>query len=280
MYPALPKSYKAMFPFKIATTSFIYPDGYIANVRMLGPFVDEIELLVFESAPVKSLFCAPVIDELVELSGRLEISYNVHLPTDISISDPDPRRQQQAVETLIEIIERLSPLSPSSYTLHVPFNRDDDNPETVAKWRRRVDRNLRKIVAAGIFADKIAIENLDYPFELIGPIVSGLGLSVCLDAGHLMIAGQEVNSLFAPWADAVSIIHLHGVEALRDHLPLDRLGPARITPLIEILQNFNGCVSLEVFSLPHLRSSLEFLATHWAKRNRGSAENRADRIIY
>ena len=51
MYPALPKSYKGIFPFKIGTTSFIYPDGYVQNVKMLAPYLDEIELILFESAP-------------------------------------------------------------------------------------------------------------------------------------------------------------------------------------------------------------------------------------
>ena len=54
-YPALSKSYKGLFPFKICTTSFIYPDHYIPNVKMLGPFVDEIELLVFESSTAASV---------------------------------------------------------------------------------------------------------------------------------------------------------------------------------------------------------------------------------
>jgi len=51
MYPSLPKSYKGLYPFKIGTTSFIYPAGYAQNVKMLGPYVDEIELLLFEGAP-------------------------------------------------------------------------------------------------------------------------------------------------------------------------------------------------------------------------------------
>jgi len=46
-YTALPKSYKHAYPFKLGTTSFIYPDGYVPNVKMLGPYMDEIELLFF-----------------------------------------------------------------------------------------------------------------------------------------------------------------------------------------------------------------------------------------
>src|SRR5210317_1315717 len=98
-YPSLTKVYKGLYPFKICTTSFIYPDHYIPNVRMLGPYMDEIELLLFESLGSEVLPSRAVISELCRLAGDFDLSYNVHLPTDISISDRDPAQQQRAVET-------------------------------------------------------------------------------------------------------------------------------------------------------------------------------------
>jgi len=86
MYPSLPKSYKGLYPFKIGTTSFIYPAGYAQNVKMLGPYVDEIELLLFEGAP-DSLPSTQEIKKLLSLSKEFDLTYNVHLPTDISLSD-------------------------------------------------------------------------------------------------------------------------------------------------------------------------------------------------
>ena len=96
-YPSLIKSYKGMYPFKIGTTSFIYPDHYIPNVKMLGPYLDEIELLLFESTGTDALPSKSVIAELSRLAKDFDLTYNVHLPTDISISDPDPKRQIHAV---------------------------------------------------------------------------------------------------------------------------------------------------------------------------------------
>ena len=55
MYPALGKSYKGEFPFNIGTTSFIYPDDYVPNVKMLGPYLENIELLLFESQHTDAL---------------------------------------------------------------------------------------------------------------------------------------------------------------------------------------------------------------------------------
>ena len=98
-YPSLTKSYKGVYPFKLATTSFIYPDDYIPNVKMLGSFFDEIELLLFESKNIESLFPKSVVNELQCLAKDLDIGYNVHLPTDISISATDPHLQRDAIES-------------------------------------------------------------------------------------------------------------------------------------------------------------------------------------
>lgn len=51
MYPTLEKSHKGTFPFRLGTTSFIYPDNYETNVRLLAPYLDEIELLFLEGDP-------------------------------------------------------------------------------------------------------------------------------------------------------------------------------------------------------------------------------------
>ena len=120
-YPRLDKSYKRVYPFALSTTSFIYPDDYIPNVKALGPYFDEIELLLFESNDIESLFSEPVVDELICLAKNLNIGYNIHLPTDISISAQDVRLQQAAVDSYKKTIERMLPLAPSTFCLHVPY---------------------------------------------------------------------------------------------------------------------------------------------------------------
>jgi sugar phosphate isomerase/epimerase len=259
MYPSLSKSYKDAYPFKIATTSFIYPDVYLPNVRMLGPFVDEIELLIFESAPVKSLFSDAVIDELVMLSRQFEISYNVHLPTDISINDPDPGRQQLAVDCLSGIIARLSPLSPSSYTLHVPLDTAHSDNQNEDLWQACVRRNLKAILAAGVSSNLLTIETLDYPFRKIDSIISELDLSICMDIGHLILSGEDIEAFMKKYSDRISLIHLHGVKGHRDHISLAQMSGPMIEPVRSVLSGFTKTVSLEVFAFDDLTSSLDFL---------------------
>jgi sugar phosphate isomerase/epimerase len=262
-YPSLTKSYKSFYPFKIGTTSFIYPDLYVPNVKMLGAYVDEIELLLFESAPVESLFSKASVRELRQLSRDLQISYNVHLPTDISISDPAPALQDQAVDTLIRIIERTAPLTPSSYTLHIPYPGNIGDDSFLHKWHDDVYRNLEKIKLSGAAADRLAIETLDYPLALLGGIIMDLNLSVCLDIGHLVISGLDVRSELDRYLESVSIIHLHGVENHKDHAPLDRLADRLLDSVVAGLEKFYGTVSLEVFDFCSLKSSLNLLENRW-----------------
>jgi sugar phosphate isomerase/epimerase len=262
-YPFLTKSYKGFYPFKIGTTSFIYPDLYVPNVRMLGPFVDEIELLLFESGPVASLLSEKVIGDLQRLSREFNLTYNVHLPTDIALSDPNPIRREQTVAKLLNIIERLERLSPSTCTLHLPLPADGSGVEPVRKWQDIVYGNLVKMVQSGVPAERIAVETLDYPFEIMETIINELNLSICMDVGHLIMQGDDIQTFFNRNAGAVVIIHLHGVQDGKDHLSLDRLPGIQLQPVLEILQKFKKTVSLEVFNFEYLQASLNVLEKYW-----------------
>lgn len=261
-YPSLSKSYKRKYPFKLGTTSFIYPDDYIPNVKMLAPCLDAIELLLFESLPPEALPSKGTIAELSRLAAAHDLTYNIHLPTDVTISDERPQNQQQAVDTLLGVIELTSPLAPTAYTLHIPYNQQSYESDTVKRWQERVLKNLKKIVSAGIAAESIAIENLDYRFDLLNDILAELNLSVCLDIGHFIVNEYDFNMLFNQYVDRTAIIHLHGVQSGHDHLALNKLADQFIQPLISILKRFTGIVSIEVFALNDLKPSLAFLETH------------------
>ena len=265
-YPSLSKSYKGMYPFKLATTSFIYPDHYVPNVKLVGPFVDEIELLLFESGPAESLLPRSVIEDLIHLSRDLSLTYNIHLPTDISIGDFSAARQQQAVDTLIRIVEQTMPLSPTAYTLHIPFGDIISDPNAISRRQDKVYRNLEKMLTAGIPGDLLAVETLDYPLEIIDKILSELNLAVCMDIGHLIVHGIEIQSVFNQYCDKVAIIHLHGVEGHQDHLALNRISEEWLGPVFDILNRFLGSVSLEVFSFENLSGSLKYLERIWNKK--------------
>ncbi|MFO7972712.1 MAG: cobamide remodeling phosphodiesterase CbiR, partial [Desulfobacterales bacterium] len=184
MYPSLPKSYKGLYPFKIGTTSFIYPAGYSQNVTLLAPYVDEIELLLFESAP-DSLPSPQEIKKLLSLSKEFDLTYNVHLPTDISLGDPEPSIRRTAVETLKKVTHLTASLSPSTHTLHLSYDEKGQETDRIKKWQDRLYQSVGQFIATGVPPEMISIETLTYPMEWVEHILNHFNLSVCIDLGHL-----------------------------------------------------------------------------------------------
>ena len=254
--PLLSKSYKGRFPFTLATTSFIYPDDYVPNVRRLAPYVDEIELLCYESAHLPA---RATIEELARLSGECGVTYNVHLPTDLSIGHRDGSHREQAVNAVLRAFERVAPLSPTTYTLHIPCDGHPLPADDSERWRDSVQVSLEKILKAGVAPGLISVETLDYPLGTLKDLIGAFGLGVCLDVGHLILHGRDVGKTFAEFEAKTAIIHLHGVRDGKDHLALDHLPHDLEAPLTRILPTFKGVVSIEVFSFNHLSASLNWM---------------------
>jgi sugar phosphate isomerase/epimerase len=118
-------------------------------------------------------------------------------------------------------------------------------------------------VAGGTPGQLISIENLDYPFEILVPIIYKLGLTICLDIGHLMLHGDDIQLFFNTYQAKIAIIHLYSIATNHYHEALDQLPAELFEPVLSILKNFTGIVSLEIFSFEDLRSSLKFLENHW-----------------
>jgi hypothetical protein len=140
-YPPLATVCKKQFPFSLCCPSFVYPAGYVDNVRQLAPFVDEIELLFFESRFADSLPSREMIRELVQLARSGDITYNVHLPTDICLGHRDAGVRQTAVDVLTRTIARCAPLDPTTFTLHLA--RDSSEPD-YRRWQANVVTSLGK----------------------------------------------------------------------------------------------------------------------------------------
>jgi sugar phosphate isomerase/epimerase len=165
----------------------------------------------------------------------------------------------------VRIIERLLPLNPSTFSLHIPYKEDNFKNIAVQKWRDSVRSNLEKLLRVAIDGDVLSIETLDYPIDLLEDIIEDFNLSICLDVGHLIRYGYDIVELFNRYDSRISIIHLHGVEDNHDHLSLDRLPKRDMAPILRILKQFGGTVSVEVFSYNDLNSSLQFLEECWNK---------------
>lgn len=249
--------------FKLGTTSFIYPDHILPNVEKLGPEFDEIELLVFESLPDAVVPSETDVDALVRLSRSLDLSYNVHLPVDVSLTDPDPAARSLAAERIRSVIRRFAPAPVSTHTLHLDFSEPDHSRRSIAEWQERVMKTMGRLEQAKICLDTLSVETLDYPYSYLEPVLDRFNLQVCLDIGHMIRDGNDFTALFRQYLNRIAVIHLHGVDrsgpVTRDHVSLDRLPAAVLNEIVRLLQSYRGVVSLEVFSRTGLDRSLTVL---------------------
>jgi len=257
--------------FRLGTTSFIVPDHIIPNVIKLGPFFDEIELLVFESDPPDVLPSEEDVKTLLSLSRDLNLTYNIHLPTDVSLSDESAQKRQVAADTLLSIIDRFAPLNPSTYTLHLDMpqdiRQDMENKKKMEAWVNTTRNGLNALLSGIDDPGIISIETLDYPFRYVEPLINEFHLSVCVDVGHQIRYGHDLLQTFNSHKSRSPIIHLHGVDCSgvkkRDHKALDALSEDEIRKIRKVLETFKGVVSLEVFDLENLNRSLLVLSRYF-----------------
>ena len=263
-FTSLSQSYKGRYPFTLAAPSFIYPADYVTNVKLLAPYLDEIELIFFDSASARDLPDETLVRELTVLAHDSDLTYNVHLPTDIDPGAQDAAIRQKAMDIIKYIIALTQALEPSTYTLHLPFNAAADNCGVRSRCKRLCE-SMACLLSDGLDSRKITIENLHYPFEWTDEIIMAFDFSVCLDCGHLLLRGIDPESVFNRYADRITTLHLHGIAGGQDHLSLNRLTDSQIAGLMRILERFKGVASVEVFSFSHLQTSLNLLAARYYK---------------
>lgn len=265
--PKLAKSYKSLYPFKLGTTSYIYPAPLLPNVVKLAPFLDEIELVLFESSGEDNLPGKDQIYRLKELSIDWEVQFNVHLPIDIYLGDQRSEVRAESVKIIKKFIERTVPLSPSVYTLHYSLkdNKDHEAPD-LEQWKSYVIQSTEEILQCGVEPSRISVETLGYPFEWIEDIVRDFGFSICLDIGHLLLQGSDLKGYLEKYLPDTSIIHLHGLQNGRDHLGINNLSEETLDFVLSYLCDFQGILSIEVFAFDDLKNSLQLLEEKWGRK--------------
>ncbi len=259
-------------PFRLGTTSFIFPDYIIPNVEKLGPVFDEIELLLFESHPSDVLPSKEEINTLIQLSEKHGVSYNIHLPVDIDLNNDSKKGKQNVSDTYVRVIERVYPLNPTTCTLHLPLpskvKTTITGPGVLEAWQENICKTLSQIVKRIPDPQWISIETLDYPFEYAEDIIEVFNFKVCIDAGHQIKYGFNLEHTFKKHRSNTPLIHLHGVDFTsemqngmkKDHTSLDKLPENHLNSVSKILKEFKGVVSLEIFNLVNLNRSLDILS--------------------
>lgn len=252
---------KGRYPWRVGATSFVIPAGIEENVRYLADRVDDIQLLFFESFRYSRLPQKIDVKLLEGLSQEHDLSYTVHLPTDIQPGSSSEVIRQQGVAEIVRLLAELAPLHPLCYDLHLALP-----PElALDRWLANIDDFLGRLkTELGRERAAVAVENIDYPFNDVRPLVLAHGFALCVDIGHGLSRGEELDALFADIPRA-GHIHYHGLRDGKDHRALGPGQQACTTRLGDVLHAvpYCGVVTLEVYRSDDLQASLQHIDEIW-----------------
>jgi sugar phosphate isomerase/epimerase len=256
---------KGAFPFSFGVTSYLYPAGIIPNLRRLRRAADEMELILFEGRDHSNLPSPRDVGRMRRIARRGGMRFNVHLPLDIDVASMDDAVRDASLAAVARIVGLTAPLEPLSYTLHVL--KDDRAPREA--WRARVAQALSRIPGPH---DRYCVETLAWDLREIADIIADLGYSVCIDIGHLLAGGRDIEDFFSVFAGRIGMIHLHGVRDGKDHQSLAVLDAATRERISRAVRGarYAASLCLEVFAIADLAGSRDALVEMFGRSEGGS----------
>jgi len=259
---------KSAFPFRLGSTSYVYPDHILPNVRRLAPVVDDVELVLFEVDDFSNLPDPDTVAALRDLAGAHDLTYTVHLPLDLRLAGRERAgASSTSIDKALKVIECTRPLQPYAYIAHL------DGKAELAQgrladwvgWRHDCAAALGRLGAACGDDGILCVENLEgYPIEEVFTVLDLIPVGLCLDVGHLWLDRIDAPACFRRFRDWVRVIHLHGIGA-RDHQSLRHAPAASVAALMDelVASAYAGVLTLEVFNLEDFSVSREMLLP-WA----------------
>ncbi len=252
-------------PYRIGTTSFVHPAGWLENARRLAGRVQDVELLLFEAPRDGNAPDAEEIAGLARLGAEAGLTWSVHAPLDVALASEDAARRRAAIDAVRRAIEITAPLAPHAVVVHLATGEREGAgiPADRAAFCRRAVGALREVLATGLPPAALCLETLEYDFALAEPVVEELGLSVALDVGHLARDGVAFDGVLARNLGRARVVQWHGTDPSgRDHRSLRHYPRAEAVRLLGALRQarWDGVLTLEVFREADLDESLALLA--------------------
>jgi sugar phosphate isomerase/epimerase len=169
-------------------------------------------------------YAPPAIEGLARLKEEKGLSYTVHLP--LWSVEPSTLLQpvrEGSVKAIVDCIRATQPLEPEAYVLHATgalaaeFTQMRLPPEAKAliirQFQQSAIHSLKTILAeTGIASRKLAVETIEFPFDLTLEMVEGLDLSICLDVGHVLAGFSgplDVFDVLDTVLPRLGEVHLH-----------------------------------------------------------------------
>jgi sugar phosphate isomerase/epimerase len=147
---------------------------------------------------IPEAFAPAQIERLAALAAERGLRYTVHLPLwSVEPASPLAPVRRGSVDALVANIEATRPLDPEVYVLHATnalaaeFGRWALPPVAkgalLALLQDRAQQSVEEVLAATGFPNRaLAIETVEFPFELTLELAEALDCSICLDVGHVL----------------------------------------------------------------------------------------------
>jgi sugar phosphate isomerase/epimerase len=226
-------------------------------------------------------FAPAAIEGLQKAKEELSLSYTVHLPLwSVEPSTPLTPVRQGSAQAIIDCIHATRPLEPEAYVLHATGALAAEFyqmrlPEAgkaliLRQFQQNALESLKSVLAeTGLPSRKLAIETIEFPFELTLEMAEALDLSICLDTGHVLVGFSGSIELFDALErllPRLGEVHLHdgpwqGPERKigygKDHQTLGQ-GDLDLARLLDRLQSagFEGPIVFEL-TVPQALDSLK-----------------------
>ncbi len=216
-------------------------------------------------------FNPDTIDRLADIKAQLGIGYTVHLPLwSVEPSTLLAPVRVGSVQAITDCIQATIPLEPEVYVLHATGSLAAEFfrmelPEMartllMRQFQNAARESLRQILReTGLASRRLAIETIEFPFDLTLELAEDLDLSICFDTGHVLVGFSGPIELFEALdrcLPRLGEVHLHdgpwqGLEMQigygKDHQPLGS-GDLDVKRLLSVLESaaFTGPIIFEL----------------------------------
>lgn len=257
-------------PFRLGSTSYVYPGDLVENARRLRGVVDDIELVLFDTPTASNLPDEATIARLAEVAGD-GLTFSLHLPTHLRLTHPDEGERDRSLDQAAGLIERCHPLPLSGIVVHLEGGEPhDDDPGAWAAWQGAACTTLRALLP--LCPAPLCVENIErYAPEAVLPVVEETGAALCLDVGHFWKMGRDPHPSLRRWLGRAPVVHLHGWDGARDHCPLIVTPTDRLAAILRelVAHEWRGVLTLEVYENDfwHSRQALLGVWNGWEMRD-------------
>jgi sugar phosphate isomerase/epimerase len=225
------------------------------------------------------------IKQLRSIKEDMGVNYTLHLPLwSIEPSTPQAAVRAGSLRALVDMIKITEELEPLLYVHHATgrlaaeFYRMNLPEAAQAVLMRQFQDNAKESIKSllsetGILSRQLAIETIEFPFDLTLEIAQELDTSICFDTGHVLAGFSGPVDFFAALDQCLSRlgeVHLHdgpwqgpdrNIGYEKDHQPLGS-GDLDVPRLIDMLigANFTGPIVFEL-TVEQAMASLEVIRT-------------------